>query len=132
MFIHRADGITTIKPRGGFFRCEECSTILGYIDANSYEYLNFHTVCGECGNYGRLEFSRNRDEFKKTVGRAPDFINRVYVCSDCQKPMFSVDDDRCSNFSFYIKCKCGAEYDRRVKFKERLGETIRRINDKKE
>ncbi len=106
--------------------CGNCEKIVGSINALGYGRIMLVFSC-TCGNYGRIEISRNKTRYNpgERVDRMPAIRNEVCTCKACDKELFSVIESRVENFSFFVECKCGEKYDTKPNFNKRLGETLR-------
>lgn len=116
-----------MKRKGGLVRCAQCGHIMVYINSKNCTdlYMQLFCVCDSCGCVDIIR--RKTDNGFKSAERTPGFVDRIYVCEDCGKPLFSIVPDRLKNFSFSVRCTCGSEYGMRDGFCKRLGETLDRI-----
>ena len=130
--VRKIRGVKTLSWTGSLVFCENCKKILGSINAKGYNYINMQFWC-TCGNYGCVEVAKKRFvDISNRINKMPSIRKlNMSCCSKCNTPLFSVSEDRTSNYSFYVECVCGERYDTRGNFDTRLGETLRLFNESK-
>lgn len=110
-----------MKPFGGIVFCTECGYIKGYIYQNSTSYLKLVTRC-KCSATNWIEIYRGKKPKFEVPWRPLYEKDGVYICQNCENPLFWVKNDSIKNVSFYATCgRCGVSYDRaflRKKFGE--------------
>ena len=104
---------TVLKPNGGIVQCSCCKRVTGRIEGINYKYIEFAFVC-KCGEFGKAELYRGKHPHLSYPNRALYNKESVFICQNCERPLFWVKEDAVLNYAFNVICKCGVEYD--IKF----------------
>ncbi len=121
-------GLKTLNKNGSLIFCENCEKILGSINQRGYRYINLGISC-TCDGFGSFEIAtaKSTSDPYDMVNNMPKTENGIAVCQKCGTHMFGIIDKRVKSYSFYVECVCGAKYDLRSTFPDRLGETLDNI-----
>lgn len=103
-------------PSGGNVYCGGCGCVTGKIDIMNYKYIKYFFSC-KCGNVGKVELYRGIRPWRTRPMRPLYNKDGVYICQNCEMPLFEVKEEAVDNYGFAVICKCGVEYD--IKFKRK-------------
>lgn len=128
---YTANGLRTLSKSGSLIFCNNCDKIVGSINRQGYRYINLTMTCS-CNSAGMLEISRENSTSNplERINRMPAEKDGLAVCKKCGNVMFGLIQGRVLSYAFYVECTCGEKYDIKPMFGKRLGETLRKINEK--
>ena len=126
-------GARLLSANGGLIYCDNCEKIVGSMNALGYNLMML-VFCCTCGIYGSIEISRTKARYRPELraNRMPVVKGRACCCAGCDEPLFAVMEDRVQTYSFFVECKCGAQYDVKPSFNKRLGETLQMFKRSKD
>jgi len=126
-------GARLLRANGGLVYCDNCEKIVGSINDTGYNFMML-VFCCTCGNYGCIEISRNKMRYNSDfrVNNVPKTKRVICSCVACDENLFSIFEDRIENYSFFVECRCGEQYDIKPNFEKRLGETLRLFKQARE